>query len=61
LRNAESLLRAYDQVFTPQVRDRIRAAEPAAVFCCNGQAMLGDGVVWATASMGVARLVAVNQ
>ena len=61
LRNEASLLKAYDKVFTPWVLDRIRRAEPAAVFCRNGQGMLGDGVVWATASMGTAKLKVVNQ
>jgi hypothetical protein len=60
-RNEASLLKAYDSVFTPQVSDKIHRAEPAAVFCRNGEGMLGDGVVWARASKGMAKLAVVNQ
>lgn len=47
-RNAESLSKRYDDVFTPAVQTKVRKAEPAAVFCRNGRAMFGDGVVWAS-------------
>jgi hypothetical protein len=54
------LLKAYNKVFTPQVLDRIQRAEPAAVFCRNGLGMLGDGVVWARASKGMAKIEVIN-
>lgn len=60
-RNETSLLKGYDKVFTPQVLDKIRKAEPAAVFCRNGEGMLGDGVVWAMVSTGAAKVAVVNQ
>lgn len=47
-RNAAALTNNYDKVFTAEVQAKIRKAEPAAVFCWDGRAMLGDGVVWAT-------------
>ena len=50
LKTAASLSRNYSKVFTAQVQQRIRIAEPAALFCRNGQAMLGDGVIWANRS-----------
>jgi hypothetical protein len=46
-RSPASLATRYESVFTDQVRAKIARAEPAAVFCRGGQAMLGDGVVWA--------------
>lgn len=47
IRNHKTLLQRYDKVFTKSVIDRIRSAEPPAVFSRNGMAMLGNGVVWA--------------
>jgi hypothetical protein len=55
LKTAASLSKNYSKVFTAQVQQRIRTAEPAALFCKDGQAMLGDGVIWANRS-GVAVL-----
>lgn len=46
-RNAKALTKSYDQVFTAEIIQKIRDAEPAAVFCKNGYATLGAGVVWA--------------
>jgi hypothetical protein len=60
-RDEVSLLKDYDKVFTPQVLDRIRKAEPAAVFCRDGLGMLGDGVVWARASKGMAKVEVINR
>jgi hypothetical protein len=53
-RNEASLTERYDTVFTPKVVEKIRKGEPAAVFCRNGEGMLGDGVIWATPSKGSA-------
>src|SRR5262245_52128099 len=60
-RNESSLLKAYDEVFTTQVLDKIRGAEPAVVFCRNGEGALGDGVVWATVLTGTAKIRVINQ
>lgn len=46
-KTASSLSKAYARVFTPGVLEKIGKAEPAAVFCRDGQAMIGDGIVWA--------------
>ena len=61
VRTEAALLAAYDTVFTPQVLAAIRKAEPAAVFCRDGQGMLGDGVVWARVSRAHARVSSINQ
>jgi len=61
VRSEASLLNTYDEVFTKKVLDEIQSAEPAAVFCRNGLGMLGNGVVWADASAGDAKVVVVNQ
>ena len=54
-------MKGYAKVFTPQVLELIRRAEPAAVFCQDGQGMLGDGVVWAIVSSGTAKAAVINQ
>jgi hypothetical protein len=59
-RDEASLAKGYDTVFTPKVVERIRQAEPAAVFCRNGEGMLGDGVIWATPSNGAAAATVTN-
>lgn len=59
-RNEASLTKSYNKIFTPQVLEKVRKAEPAAVFCQNGMGMLGDGVVWAVASAGKARVSVLN-
>jgi hypothetical protein len=55
LQNAAALTTSYDKVFTATVQEKIQNAEPAAVFCRDGRAMLGDGLLWAT-PMGIAIL-----
>ncbi len=60
LGNGAALSKAYEEVFTPKVLAAVRDAEPAAVFCRDGQAMLGEGVIWAVASGGSAKAVVVN-
>jgi len=59
-RNEASLAKRYDGVFTPKVVEKIRKAEPAAVFCKHGEGMLGDGVIWATPSNGVVAATVLN-
>lgn len=44
--DAADLTSHYAEVFTPAVRKRIADAEPAALYCAGGGAMLGDGVMW---------------
>lgn len=44
--DAAELTSHFAEVFTPSVRKRIADAEPAALYCAGGGAMLGDGVVW---------------
>lgn len=53
--NASSLAKSYAKIFTAEVQEKIRKAEPAAVFCKDGMAMVGDGVIWANRT-GVAIL-----
>ena len=60
LRNEESLSKSYDAVFTPRVLEKIRTAEPAALFCQNGAGMLGDGIVWAEVAAGHTAAMALN-
>lgn len=60
-RNPSVLLKKYDEVFTKLVVEAILKAEPTAVFCRNGQGMLGDGVVWADVREGQAEAVVINQ
>ena len=57
-RNEATLSKAYEEVFTPRVW--IRRAAPAAVFCRNGQGMLGDGVVWADIWERTAKAFVIN-
>ena len=59
-RNEASLSKAYDKIFTSQVLATINKAEPAALFCRDGQGMLGDGVIWAGASEGAAKAEVIN-
>jgi hypothetical protein len=54
-KTASSLSKSYSKVFTIEVQQEILKAEPAAVSCRNGQAMLGAGVIWANRA-GVAIL-----
>jgi hypothetical protein len=46
-KTASSLSKGYAKVFTPGVLARIGKAEPAAVFCRDGHAMIGEGILWA--------------
>jgi hypothetical protein len=55
------LLRRYDRVFRSDVIEKIVGAEAAAVFCRNGQAMFGDGIVWAHVDHGRAGIDVVSQ
>lgn len=44
--DAAELTAHYAEVFTPAIVKRVQAAEPAAIYCSGGAAMLGDGVIW---------------
>ncbi|WP_155845286.1 hypothetical protein [Chitinilyticum aquatile] len=60
MRDDAALRKNFAQVFTGPVIAAIGKAEPAAVFCRNGQAMFGDGVVWAELRGKQARVVVIN-
>jgi hypothetical protein len=59
-RSEASLLKSYDKIFTPQIVDKIRKAEPAAVFCRDGDGMFGDGVIWANVTARGAAATVIN-
>jgi hypothetical protein len=54
-------LRLYHDIFSAPVVEKIRAAQPRALFCRNGRAMLGNGVLWAHAEGGVALADVLNK
>jgi hypothetical protein len=60
IKNRAEMLRRYSQVFAAPVLKEIRAAEPAAVFCRDGQAMIGNGAVWVSAEKGRVSVSVVN-
>jgi hypothetical protein len=60
IRDRKALVAKYAMVFTEEVRKKIQAAEPAAVFCRDGAAMLGNGVVWAQGKKGRVAVCVVN-
>ena len=60
IQNRAELRRRYSQIFTAQVIEEIRAAEPAAIFCRDGQAMIGNGAVWVSAEKGRVAVRVVN-
>ncbi|MBE9609521.1 hypothetical protein [Chitinilyticum piscinae] len=60
VRDDAALRKNFAQVFTGPVIAAIGKAEPAAVFCRNGQAMFGDGVGWAELRGKQARVVVIN-
>jgi len=57
----QSLVRRYAEIFTASVVMKIRDAAPEVVFCRNGQAMIGDGVIWAHAEKGKVGVDVVNR
>jgi hypothetical protein len=58
--NAAALKKKYASVFSAETQKAIIEAEPANVFCRNGSAMMGHGVVWAQAKSGRVALFVVN-
>ena len=54
-KTAAALSKSYDKVFTPEIQQKLRDAQPAALFCKKDLATLGGGVVWAKPS-GIAIL-----
>jgi hypothetical protein len=60
IQDRAELLRRYSQVFTAAVIKEIRAAEPAAIFCRDGQAMIGNGAVWVSVEKGRGAVRVVN-
>ena len=55
------LLRRYSEVFNPAVVKELRDTAPEAIFCRNGSAMIGDGIVWAHAERGHVALDVLNK
>ncbi len=58
-RKQAALLKAYDEIFTPAVVDRIRKLEPADLFCRDGSVSADGGMLWADFSGGDEAKVAV--
>lgn len=59
-RNKAALLSAFDEVFTVNLREAFRRAEPTDIFCeGDGQTQLGSGLAWADFSSGKGIKVAV--
>lgn len=50
----------YARIFDGKTRSAILEAEPAAVFCRQGMAMIGHGIVWASGQSGRVALSVVN-
>jgi hypothetical protein len=57
----DGFLKRYDKIFSASVVAKIQKAEPRAVFCRNGSAMLGEGVIWAHARDGNALADVLNK
>lgn len=58
--NKAELARQYGQVFSNSVLKDIQAAEPAAIFCRDGRAMMGNGLVSARRDTGRVAVDVVN-
>lgn len=56
----EDLL-THGKIFSEGVVAKVRKAEPRAIFCRNGSAMLGDGVIWAHRELGIALADVLNK
>ena len=56
-----TLLSRYSDVFNPDVVKKFRNAAPEAVFCRNGQAMIGDGVIWVHSEKGQVAVDVINR
>ncbi|WP_428311775.1 hypothetical protein [Hydrocarboniphaga sp.] len=58
----KALVAHYNDVFTPSVIERIKKSNPHEVFCRNGMATIGSGIVWfAEDGDGQVKLAVVNQ
>lgn len=58
--NAAEFREKHARIFDVKTRSAILAAEPAAVFCKQGSAMIGHGIVWASGQSGRVALSVVN-
>jgi hypothetical protein len=58
--NSAELAQRYGKIFTKSLVDDVRKAAPEAIFCRNGSAMIGDGVVWAHSATGRVAIDVVN-
>ncbi|MEO1070164.1 MAG: hypothetical protein AAFW95_13770 [Cyanobacteria bacterium J06638_6] len=56
------LLESYDSVFSAELVEKVRAADPDSVFCNDQGTMLGNGSVWAYPEMdSTLKVIAINQ
>jgi uncharacterized protein len=64
-RSEAAFLKAYDEVFTEDLREGIRGAEPADIFCRDGSTMFCGGAVWAdyshSAPDGAPKVAVINR
>ena len=58
--NATAFREKYARIFDRKTRSAILESEPAAVFCKQGSAMIGHGIVWARGLSGRVALSVVN-
>ena len=58
---APELIQQYERVFSSDVLEKIRRAVPVRVFCRNGSAMIGNGVIWVSGRQGHVALDVVNR
>ncbi|NOT88603.1 MAG: hypothetical protein HOP03_10495 [Lysobacter sp.] len=58
--NATAFREKYARIFDRKTRTAILEAEPAEVFCKQGSAMIGHGIVWASGQAGRVALSVVN-
>lgn len=60
--DSDQLLVGYNRIFDGGFRARVESAQPATVFCRDGSTfMLGNGVVWASASGGTILVDVLNR
>lgn len=59
--NSRELVARFDEIFTTAVIAKILKTEPQGVFCRNGSASLGDGVLWAHLEDGLVLVDVLNR
>lgn len=58
--NAAEFREKYARIFDRKTRHAVLQAEPARLFCKQGSAMIGGGIVWASGQTGPVALTVVN-